>query len=89
MKQLKDFTPEELQAAREHVADKRREHAAASLLPDYGYASHVTDERKQYLAQRMLDYADQIQAGKQDHNLTIAQRMHYFLTGDSAPILAK
>jgi hypothetical protein len=80
-------TPEKIQAAREHVAKKEREHAAASLLPNYGYASHVTQEQKERYAQRMLENAQRIEAGERDHNLTIAQRIHYFLTGQSVALL--
>ncbi len=73
--------------ARIYAAKINREIAAHVFDDDAGYADHVDDAWKQRIREEQLQHAEEIEAGKHDHNLTIAQRMHYFLTGESVALL--
>ena len=77
------------QQAREYAAQVNFDIAQAARLPDFGFASHVTDEAKAAYIQRELDLANDILAGKLDHNFTVWQRMNYCLTGECVALLPK
>ncbi len=72
--------------ARIYAAKIHREIADEALTATY-YADHVDLEWRERIKERELQYAEEVEAGKHDHNLTIAQRMHYFLTGESVALL--
>lgn len=72
------------QACREVAADWRA--LAYAIRKDDNYASHVTEETKEQELQRMLTQADDIETGKVT-NFTIAQRVHYKMTGECVPFL--
>ena len=74
--------------ARERVALYYEESMAREKEEDL-FASHVTIEMKaKYFADR-VEFIRSIRLGKLDHNFTIRQRMHYYLTGEWVPLLPK
>jgi len=75
------------QSARDHVAYSYELSALHSLMHGYGYADHVTQDNKITYSNDMKAYAAEIRQGKHDHNFTIAQKMHYFLTGECIALL--
>jgi len=77
------------QAARDNVAYNYELHALHSLMPDYGYAGHVTQDEKIIYSNDMIIFADEVRQGEHDNNFTIAQKMHYFLTGECIALLGK
>jgi len=81
-------TADQVQKARNYAARVVDRCADAASEPGY-FADHVTaGEALEYeQAQRRL--AQEIRDGKHDRNFTVAQRMHYYLTGESRPFLAK
>jgi hypothetical protein len=70
------------------VADDLAENARAIRKED-AYASHVTEKQKDDDLAKGLEYAEAVRRGENIHNLTIAQRIDYELTGESVPILPK
>ena len=80
------WTEQQLQDARVYAARLDRELAAESLTADY-YASHITVADRERIQARYLESAEAIERGKCDGNFTIAQRMHYYLTGECVPFL--
>jgi hypothetical protein len=84
---LKDCSPEQLQDARDYAAELYEQLAVECFNDDFGFASHITQADKEVYAQTKIKQADAIKAGERDHNLTIAQRMHFFLRGESIPLL--
>lgn len=81
------YTKEQLQEARTYAASINRRIAKDCFLPDFGFASHVTEKGKQEYANKNLALADSIEAGELDHNFTVAQRMRYHLTGECVALL--
>ncbi len=75
------------QLAREYAAKINHSMADHALDADRGFASHVTHQDKIAYQKRQREYANEIEAGKHDHNFTIWQRMNYFLTGESVAFL--
>lgn len=82
----KKFTPEELQAARETVADWWANNARAIRSND-AYASHVTEKQKDEILARSLETAEQCRRGELDHNFTFWQRINTELTGECVALL--
>jgi len=78
-----------LQAARGYAAKIDDEIAEHAFDEDFGFADHVTEEDKRRYADDHRKHAEEIRAGKHDHNFTVWQRMHFFLTGECAPFLPK
>lgn len=78
-----------LQAAREYAAKIHHKLAASAFDPDFGFASHITEEDKQKYSDDQRRYAAEVEAGEHDSNFTIWQRMNYFLTGECTPFLPK
>jgi len=83
------YTDEKMQEARVHAAKIERRCAAECFNPDFGFADHVTQEDKQRYREKQLRMAEEIEAGKHDHNFTIWQRMNTYLTGECVPFLSK
>lgn len=74
------------QDARIYAALVHRAIAAEALTADY-YADHVTMQQRQEIKERELKLAEEIERGEHDHNFTVAQKMHYFLTGECPALL--
>jgi hypothetical protein len=85
---MNKYTTEQLQAAREYAASINHALADNVFSDDAGFADHVTDEGKREYAAKNKQIAKDIEAGKKDHNLTVRQRMEYFLTGTSTALLS-
>lgn len=81
---MTNHSPEYL-AACKRVANDWRELAHAIRKND-DYASHVTEETKEKALNKMLTDADRIENGHVD-NFTIAQRVHYAMTGECVALL--
>ena len=75
------------QQARIYAAKIHRDIAATCFDDDFGFASHVTQEDKQAYKEKEIEQAEEIEAGKHDHNFTVWQRMNYFLTGECPALL--
>jgi len=75
-----------IKQARVYAAKIHREIAAEALTADY-YANHVTTEKRQEIKERNIKLAEEIERGEHDHNFTVAQKMHYFLTGECPALL--
>lgn len=52
------------------------------------FASHVTKTMKEEYFTRKLQFIDELAEGKHDTNLTVAQRMNYYMTGEMVPLLS-
>ena len=78
-----------IQDARVYAAKINHECADHALDDDFGFASHVTLDDKLKYINKQRAYAYEIERGVHDHNFTIWQRMHYFMTGDCVPFLPK
>lgn len=72
--------------ARVKTAEFFREIAYGKRKEDF-YASHVTEDQKDLILKKDLDWATSIERGEQDGNLTVAQRMYYYMTGKTVAIL--
>lgn len=72
--------------ARIHAAKIHRR-IAAEALTSSAYASHITTADRERIQSEQLKYAEEVELGMHDNNLTIAQRMHFFKTGESIPLL--
>lgn len=83
---LSAFSEEQVQSARVYAAGVNRRIAAEAPTSTF-YASHVTPEKREQIKRDNIAYAEQIERGEHDHNLTIHQRMYYYLTGESVAIL--
>lgn len=84
---MSTYTPEQLQAARVYAAAPSLACADHCRDADFGFADHVTPaDIDEYEAEHRADAAAII-AGERDGNLTIAQRMHYHLTGECVALL--
>jgi hypothetical protein len=82
----KTHTPEEIQRAREIVADDWAENARAIRRED-PYASHVTEaEKDAYLAEG-LAYAESVRQGTAKGSFTLWQRLNEVLTGECVALL--
>ena len=77
---------ETIQKARVYAATINRR-IADEVFTSTEYADHVTDKDKKRVQDENLRLAEEIERGEHDHNLTIAQRMHYYMTGKSLPLL--
>lgn len=86
MKQISDFSKEEIQTARGTVADWWEANVQSIRKKD-PYASHVTESEKDELLRKGLEFSKQIREGKQDRCFTVAQRIHFVLTGESPALL--
>jgi len=76
-----------LQQARIYAAKINRDIAKNALNNNFGFASHVTHEDKLEYIEKNIKQADEIEQGLHDHNFTVAQRMHYYLTGNCVALL--
>lgn len=83
------YTKEQIQTAREYAAGNAQRCAEKCFDDDFGFAQHVTYTDKVAYRADQLENADAIKKGERDHNFTIRQRMHYFLTGESVALLPK
>ena len=84
----KHYTEEQIQLARHYAA--QRELACAAACMENGYfADHVTQSEAAAYQKRQIQAAQDIIAGLCDHNLTIRQRMEFYLTGKNTPLLAR
>lgn len=81
------YTPEQLQKAREYAAKTDLNIAKTCFDDGFGFASHVTQAEKQAYSDQHKKSAQEIVNGEKDHNFTVAQRMYYYLTGESVPFL--
>ena len=82
-----NFSEEQIQAAREKVAIEKDDLAKACVDGSANFAEHVTEERKQERSVRYKQLAGEIRRGEHDQNLTTCQRIHYYLTGESVPLM--
>lgn len=80
------FSEDEIQAARNAVADDWRAMAKAIREKDH-YAPHVTEAEKDACLRRELNFACGIEIGIWDGNFTVAQRIHMKLTGEYIALL--
>ena len=80
------YTPEQIQAARETVADWWANNARAIRNGD-AYAPHVTEARKDEILADSLANAEKCRKGELDHNFTFWQRINTELTGECIPFL--
>ena len=85
LKQLNEYPKEELQKARADVAKDWRE-IAHSVRKNDEYASHVSESKKDELLTKALNTADEIEAGKLDHQFWAWQRINQKLTGECVPL---
>lgn len=83
-----DYTNQQLKAARGYAAQPILRKAGRCLDPDY-FAPHITPQRALEIQQDAILSAQAVIAGERDHSLTIRQRMEYYLTGESTPLLPK
>lgn len=60
---------------------------AKAIREEDAYASHVTEKQKDDNLRASLVYAREIRQGLHDNCFTVAQRIHYELTGISVPFL--
>lgn len=51
------------------------------------YAAHVTEEEKDRQLGERLRYAEEVRAGRHHDNLSVAQKIYWFETGESVAIL--
>jgi|HubBroStandDraft_6_1064221.scaffolds.fasta_scaffold1712096_3 3-methyladenine DNA glycosylase AlkD len=76
------------------VAQELRDLAHA-IRKENAYALHVTDTQKEAILAHSLAQADGLAAGQLDgiiswiDNFTLAQRVHYKMTGECVPLLGK
>lgn len=82
------YSKRKLKKAREYAAGFNRRIAEKVFTADY-YADHVTEYMKQAIHDREIAYAKEVESGLHDHNLTIQQRMHFYLTGESVALMSK
>lgn len=82
------FTPEQIQAARETVANWFIENARAIRREDE-YADHVTESKKDEDLNQRIEWAERLRAGLCDGNFTARQRIYYELTGECVALLPK
>ena len=78
---------EAIENARIYAAKTSRDYAESILDESTEFPDHITDSKKQEIVINNLKMAEEIEAGKHDHNMTVAQRIHYYMTGDCLPIL--
>lgn len=76
-----------IQQARDYAAELNFNMAKDCFDTNYGFASHISYSDKVKYRKDNIQQGLDIEAGKLDHNFTIAQRMHYFLTGDCVALL--
>lgn len=81
------YTSEQLQKAREYAAKLPYELARECLEPGFGYADHITEADKRRFSEAYFKHAQEIEQGLHDHNFTVWQRMHYYLTGECVAFL--
>lgn len=81
------YTPQEIQSAREYAAELPMSLSILCFDDDFGFASHVTEADKKAYSQSKVEQSDAILKGEKDGNLAVAQRMVYFLTGESKPLM--
>lgn len=81
------FSEEQIQSAREKVAIEKDELANACVDGSANFAEHVTDKHKQERSEQYKRLARDIRSGKHDYNLTTRQRLYYYLTGESVPLM--
>ena len=75
----------DLQSALKIVAEDMRE--LAHGIYKGPYASHVTEEDKIRFLEKDLAYADEVEKGLHNCNLSIRQRITYVMTGETVAIL--
>ena len=80
---------EKLQTARESVAKRYEEHAKNKRGGNYGFASHVTAEDIEKLAQRDEMLASEIRKGLHDNHFWCWQSINEELTGECIAFLPK
>jgi len=78
----------QLQAARVYATKVHYDCISAIDNKTANFASHVTEQQIQVQRQKHEDQIKDILDGKLDGNFSVAQRMHYFLTGKSVPFLS-
>lgn len=76
----KEVTAQELQNAREHVADEIVANAKVMRHSDH-YADHITEDQKANFLNEDLLRSHEVAAGKHDHAFWCWQRMNTFITG--------
>lgn len=84
------YTEQQLQQAREYAALINWDLAAYAFdIEESGFASHVTIADRREYADKQGQYAREIEQGLHDNNFTIWQRMQYYFTGETIPLLPK
>lgn len=76
----------DLEIARIFVAEEFRQNARA-IQKENAFASHVTEDEKSQILKRDLIWADAVECGEHDHNLTVWQMMNIFITGECVALL--
>jgi len=72
--------------AREKTADFFLENAK-QIREENPYAEHVTELEKEIDYNKRAKFAEDIRVGKHDGNFTVAQRIHFYMTGESIPFI--
>ena len=83
-----EYTDKQLQQARIYAAEIHRKLSIECFDPDFGFADHITEEYKRRYSEYHRNLAEEIERGEHDHNFTVRQRMHEYLTGECIPFLA-
>lgn len=86
IKQLKDFPAEEVQKARDEVADWWVGNAYLVFVEDE-YASHIELKQKSLILNKSLLFAGKIKTGELDGCFTVWQRIYVILTGECIALL--
>lgn len=82
------ITGEALTKALNTVADKMIQ-MYRSIRSEDNYASHVTEEKKEFNLLKGLNYAEEVRKGDHLNNFTIWQRVNTVLTGECVALLPK
>jgi hypothetical protein len=77
-----------LNQARKKCADFFLENAK-QIREENPYAAHVTGEEKELDYNKRVKFSEEIREGKHDGNFTVAQRIHFYMTGNCVPFLSK
>ena len=77
-----------LNQSREKTADFFLENAK-QIRKENPYAAHVTELEKEIDYEKRVQLSEEIREGKHDGNFTVAQRIHFYMTGECVPFLKK
>lgn len=84
---FQDYTEQQMTAARGYAASITLKHAACCMDKGY-FAEHITPSEAADIQFRECKEAQHIMEGMCDNNFTVRQRMEFYLTGKSTPLLS-